>query len=81
MFFKKIVELFLREVQIQKHVTSKITCKCLDCNCQKEFEMIETEELLNLIQHGRLNQKQIEFLKTQMRNKLCKGCCTGNHFR
>ena len=62
-------------------MTSKITCKCSDCNCQKEFEIIEIEELLNLIQHGRLNQKQIEFLKTQMKSKLCKECSTRNHFR
>ncbi len=60
-------------------MTSKINCQCTDCNCIEEFEVIKTEELLNLIQHGRLNEKQIAFLKTRIDSKKCKNCHVGNH--
>jgi len=59
---------------------SKIGCQCSKCGCKITFETIETEELLNLIQHGRLNQEQIEFLKCRMGSKICKQCFIGNHF-
>ncbi|MFQ5781815.1 MAG: hypothetical protein ACE5GR_02010 [Nitrosopumilus sp.] len=60
---------------------SIINCKCSECNCQEKFETIETEELLNLIQHGRLSQTQINFLKTRVGSKVCKQCITGKHFK
>ena len=41
--------------------------------------MIETEELLNLIQHGRLNQEQITFLKKRVGSRVCKQCFLGEH--
>ena len=56
-----------------------INCECKNCSCTKEFERIETEELFNLIQHGRLTPKQIEFLKTRIGSKLCKQCFIENH--
>ncbi len=34
-------------------------CQCEKCNCKQEFEPINQEELLNVIQHGRLDQKQL----------------------
>ena len=40
-----------------------IRCQCTECDCHKEFESIDKEELLNVIQQGRLNSKQIEFAK------------------
>lgn len=46
----------------------KIRCKCSKCECQEEFEVIEQEQLLNAIQHGRLNPKQIEFAKKRIGN-------------
>ena len=58
----------------------KINCRCKECQCQEKFETIETEELLNLIQHGRLNPDQISFLKTRVGSKLCKQCFVGNHY-
>ena len=61
-------------------MSSKIVCQCQDCDCTEEFEIIKTEELLNLIQHGRLNKKQIEFLKTRVDSKKCKNCHIGNHY-
>jgi len=59
---------------------SKISCECSKCNCQEKFETIETEELLNLIQHGRLNQEQIAFLKTRIGNRTCKQCFIEKHY-
>ena len=56
-----------------------INCMCLKCNCTEEFERIETEELFNLIQHGRLTQEQIMFLKSRIGSKLCKQCFIENH--
>ena len=58
---------------------SKIRCECSKCNYQEKFETIETEELLNIIQHGRLNQEQIKFLKTRVGSKVCKQCFIGKH--
>ena len=60
---------------------SKINCQCIECNCQEKFEIIETEELLNLIQHGRLNPEQISFLKTRVGSRLCKQCFIENHHK
>ncbi|KAF6242170.1 hypothetical protein C6988_09785 [Nitrosopumilus sp. b1] len=58
---------------------SKINCQCTECNCNENFEIVETEELINLIQHGRLNQEQIAFLKTRVGSRICKYCFTGKH--
>jgi len=60
---------------------SKIDCECTKCNCQEMFETIETEELLNLIQHGRLTQEQIAFLNTRIGSRVCKQCFRGNHYK
>ena len=65
----------------QKSMTLKTNCQCTDCSCTEKFEIIKTEELLNLIQHGRLNGKQIEFLKTRVDSKKCKNCHVGNHYK
>ena len=56
-----------------------IDCQCLNCSCKQSFELVETEELLNLIQHGRLTPEQIIFLKSRVGSKLCKQCFIGNH--
>jgi len=58
----------------------KIDCECIKCNCQKKFEIIGTEELLNLIQHGRLNDEQIAFLKTRVGRRDCKECFLEKHY-
>ncbi|AJW70622.1 hypothetical protein NADRNF5_0928 [Nitrosopumilus adriaticus] len=60
---------------------TKINCKCTQCKCQKTFEIIETEELINLIQHGRLNSDQISFLKTRVGSEICKQCFVGDHHK
>ena len=57
----------------------KITCNCTKCHCGEIFEIIETEELINLIQHGRLEQEKIEFLRNRVGSRLCKYCFTGKH--
>ena len=59
----------------------KINCECTECNCQKIFETIETEELINLIQHGRLNSEQISFLKTRVGSRTCKQCFVEKHYK
>lgn len=61
-------------------MSSKINCQCSDCKCTEKLEVVKTEELLNLIQHGRLNEKQIKFLKTRVGSKKCKNCHVGNHY-
>ena len=58
---------------------SKIDCQCTKCNCKINFETINGEELLNLIQHGRLNDEQIAFLKTRVGSKVCKQCFIDKH--
>ena len=58
---------------------SKIDCQCIKCDCKENFEIIDGEELLNLIQHGRLSDKQIAFLKTRIDSKICKQCFMGKH--
>ena len=45
------------------------------------FEIVETEELINLIQHGRLTPEQISFLKFRVGSRICKQCFIGKHFR
>ena len=57
----------------------KIDCQCSVCNCKENFETIEGEELLNLIQHGRLSDEQIAYLKTRVGSKICKQCFAGKH--
>ena len=59
----------------------KINCECAECNCQETFEIIEIEELINLIQHGRLSSEQASFLKTRVGSKICKQCFVGKHFK
>jgi len=59
----------------------EINCECKKCDCDREFELIDGEELLNLIQHGRLTEEQIMFLKTRVGSKLCKHCFIDNHVR
>ena len=59
----------------------KINCECTKCNCQKIFEIIEIEELINLIQHGRLNSEQMSFLKSRVESEICKQCFVGKHFK
>ena len=56
-----------------------INCECTKCGCDEKFETVEAEELLNLIQHGRLNQEQIMFLRTRIGSKLCKQCFIDEH--
>ncbi len=56
-------------------------CQCEKCNCKQEFEPINQEELLNVIQHGRLDQKQIDFALKRIGNKLCEKCFNGNHIK
>ena len=58
----------------------KIDCECEKCNCKVNFEIIDGEELLNLIQHGRLNEEQIAFLKTRVGRRDCKQCFLGKHY-
>jgi hypothetical protein len=60
---------------------SIIKCECKKCSCNQEFEAIDGEELLNLIQHGRLTQEQSIFLKSRIGNKLCKSCFIGEHVK
>jgi hypothetical protein len=60
-------------------LTSKIICECAQCDCNEEFVAVDTEDLINLIQHGRLVQKQIDFLKTRVGSMACKQCFLGNH--
>jgi hypothetical protein len=57
----------------------KIRCQCNDCECHKEFDSINKEELLNVIQHGRLNQKQIDFANKRIGSKICEDCFVGKH--
>ena len=58
----------------------KINCECEECNCKVNFEIIDGEELLNLIQHGRLNEEQIAFLKIRVGRRDCKQCFQGKHY-
>jgi hypothetical protein len=60
-------------------LSSKINCQCTKCNCKINFETINGEELLNLIQHGRLSDEQIGFLKTRVESKVCKQCFINKH--
>jgi len=54
-------------------------CQCTECDCDKEFESIDGEELLNVIQHGRLNPKQIEFAKKRLGSSIYEQCFVGDH--
>ena len=49
---------------------SIINCECEKCSCNVEFEAIDGEELLNLIQHGRLTQEKSIYLKFYSRWKI-----------
>ncbi|MFB3152029.1 MAG: hypothetical protein ACE1Y0_00965 [Nitrosopumilaceae archaeon] len=57
----------------------KYNANVLNGDCQEEFEPIETESLLNAIQHGKLNQGQIDFLKSRVGSDTCKRCFCGQH--
>ena len=58
---------------------SIINCECEKCSCNGEFEAIDGEQLLNLIQHGRLTPEQSTFLKSRVDSKLCKSCFIDEH--
>ncbi|MBM3904431.1 MAG: hypothetical protein FJ357_04800 [Thaumarchaeota archaeon] len=53
-------------------------CQC-SCNCSAEFEPIDREKLLNTIQHGRLDKKQIEFAMKRLDSIICETCFVGKH--
>ncbi len=59
----------------------KMRCKCPDCDCKEDFEPLDGEHLLNVIQHGRLNPKQIEFAKKRIGNMICENCSVGKHWK
>jgi hypothetical protein len=56
-------------------------CQCSECDCQEEFEPLDKEELLNVIQHGRLNPNQIEFAKKRISSSICEQCFNGKHLK
>lgn len=58
-----------------------LRCQCLICDCRIEFESIDKEELLDIIQHGRLNPKQTAFAKKKKRlgSSICEQCFVGKH--
>ncbi len=56
-----------------------LKCQCIVCDCHKEFESISKEDLLNVIQHGRLNPKQIEFANKRLGSSICEQCFVGKH--
>lgn len=58
---------------------SFIQCQCNKCDCKREFEQIDKELLLNLITHGRVDEKRAEYLKNRIGSKLCKNCFLENH--
>ena len=58
-----------------------LRCQCTECDCHREFESIDKEELLNVIQHGRLNSKQIEFAKKRLGSSICEQCFVGKHLK
>ncbi len=54
-------------------------CSCNICNCTEEFEIIDKEEFLNLVIHGRLEQSQINSIKKRIGIDICKNCLLENH--
>ena len=58
-----------------------ISCQCKKCDCHIEFESVDKEELLNVIQHGRLNPQQIKFAKKRIGSKICERCFVGKHLK
>ena len=58
---------------------AKTDCQCVECNCLENFKIIESDDLLNLVQHGRLTPEQIIFIKTRIGSKICKQCFKGKH--
>jgi len=71
----------LRPLVPPTQVIKSMICHCEKCNCNEEFEPIDQEHLLNVIQHGRLDQKQIDFAMKQIDSKLCERCFIGNHIK
>lgn len=57
----------------------KIRCQCNDCDCLEEFEQIDKELLLNLITHGRVEEKRAQYLKSRVGSTLCKNCFVKIH--
>ena len=66
---------------LELHMGSIINCECEKCSCNGEFEAIDGEELLNLIQHGRLTQEKATYLKSRVGSKLCKSCFMDEHLQ
>lgn len=58
-----------------------VQCQCNECGCRKEFDPVDKEKLLNTIQHGKLDKKQIEFAMKRIDSKLCESCFVGRHVK
>lgn len=56
-------------------------CQCVKCSCNAEFVPVDREKLLNTIQHGRLEQKQIDFAMKRLDSKICENCFVGIHYK
>lgn len=54
-------------------------CQCSECSCLIEFEPIDKERLLNTIQHGKLDKKQIDLAMKRLDSKVCERCFVGRH--
>ena len=59
----------------------RISCECTECICKVEFPIIHSDELLNLLQHGRLDEKQSELLRSRIDSRVCKECFVGKHYK
>lgn len=56
-------------------------CQCEKCHCDREFEPVDMEKLLNTIQHGRLDKKQTEFAMKRIDVMICEKCFVGRHVK
>lgn len=60
-------------------VLSAVECQCEECNCREKFERIDRELLLNLITHGRVDEKRARYLTNRAESNLCRKCYSGDH--
>jgi hypothetical protein len=56
-------------------------CQCKECQCDEIFEQIDKELFLNLITHGRVDEKRAKYLTSRVGSKLCGRCFSGNHVK
>jgi len=60
-------------------ILEKIICQCSECDCHRQFESIDLDDIMQVIQLGSMSPERIEFAKKRLGSTICENCFVGKH--